>query len=63
MLTDLHGEPSEHTLDCNLQVPVPLKLTLEEVDPLLGVGALLASQVTLHVEPLYGPEQIIPLLP
>ena len=62
-MTDLHGEPSEHALDHNLQVPLPLKLTLEEVDPLLGIGALLSSQVTLHAEPLYGPEQIVLLLP
>ena len=34
VLTDLHGEPSEHTLGCNLQVPLPLKLILEVVDPL-----------------------------
>ena len=62
-LTDLRGEPSGHALDNNLQVPLLLKLTLEEVDPLLGVGVLLASQVTLRAEPLYGLEQIILLLP
>ena len=62
MLTDLHGEPGEHALGCNLQVPLPLKLILEVVDPLLSVDMLLASQVNPCVELLYGPEQIIPLL-
>ena len=62
-LTDLHDEPSGHALDLNLQVPLPLKLTLKEVDPLLGVGVLLASQVMLCAEPLYGSMQIVPLLP
>ena len=62
-LTDLHGELGEHALDQNLQVPLPLKLTLEEVNPLLGVGVLLASQVTLCVEPLFGLEQTILHLP
>ena len=62
-LTDLRGEPRGQALDYNLQVPLPLKLNLEEVDLLLGIGALLQSQVTLHVDSLYGPKQIIPLLP
>jgi hypothetical protein len=42
-LTNLHGKPGSHALGLNLQVPLPLKLTLEEIDPLLGVGALLVS--------------------
>ena len=50
-LTDLRGEPGGHALGRNLQVLLPLKLTLEEVDPLLGVGALLMSLVTLRVDP------------
>ena len=62
-LIDLPGEPDRHTLSLNLQVLLPLKLTLEEVDPLLGIGALLSSQVMLHAEPLYGLEQIVLLLP
>ena len=62
-LSDLRGKPGRHDFGHNLQVSLPLKLTLEEVDPLLGIGVLLASQVTLCVEPLYGLEQIIPLLP
>ena len=62
-LTDLRGEPGGHALGLNLQVPLLLKLALEEVDPLLGVGALLASQVALRVEPLHDPEQIVLLLP
>ena len=61
-LTDLRGEPGGHALGCNLQVPLPLKLILEVVDPLLRVGTLLVSQVNPHAELLYGPEQIIPLL-
>ena len=60
---DLRGKPGGHTLVHNLQVPLPLKLTLEEVDPLLGVSALLMSLVTLRVDPLYGLEKIVPLLP
>jgi hypothetical protein len=60
-LTDLHGEPDSHTLSLNLQAPLLLKLALKEVDPLPSVGALLESRVMLHAEPLYGPEQIIPL--
>ena len=48
-MTNLRGEPSRHAIDRSLQVSLPLKLTLEEVDPLLGIDALLASQVTLHV--------------
>ena len=62
-LTDLHGEPGRHALGYNLQVPLLLKLILEVVDPLLSVGALLASQVNPRAELLYGPEQIVPLLP
>ena len=54
-LTDLHGEPDGHALGLNLQVPLLLKLALEEVDPPLGVA--------LCSEPLYGLEQIILLLP
>ena len=42
-LLDLHGEPGGHALGCNLQVPLPLKLILEVVDPLLSISALLAS--------------------
>ena len=42
-LTDLHGEPSGHAIDCNLKVPLLLKLILEVADPLLSIGALLAS--------------------
>ena len=61
VLIDLHGEPSGHALGYNLQVPLPLNLTLEVVDPLLSVGALLASQLSPRVELLYGPEQVIPL--
>ena len=61
-LTDLHGEPGGHTLGCNLQVPLPLKLTLEVVDPLLSSSALLASHLNPCVELLYGPKQIILLL-
>ena len=61
-LTDLCGEPGGHALGHDLQVPLPLKLTLEEVDPLLGIGVLLMSQIKLCVEPLYGLEQIVPLL-
>jgi len=62
-LTDLCDEPSRHALSCNLQVPLPLKLILEVVDPMLSVGVLLASPVNPRVELLYGLEQIIPLLP
>ena len=61
-LIDLHGEPGGHALEHNLQVPLPLKLTLEEVDLLLGVDTFLVSQVTLRVEPLYGSEKILSLL-
>ena len=42
-LIDLHGEPGGHALSCNLQVPLPLKLILKVVDPLLTIGALLVS--------------------
>ena len=62
-LTDHRGEPSGHALDCNLQVPLPLKLILEMVDPLLSVVVLLASQVNPRAKLLYGPEQIVLLLP
>ena len=62
-LTNLRDELDGHALGCNLQVPLPLKLTLEVVDPLLSIGALLASQLSPCVELLYGPEQIITLLP
>ena len=61
-LTDLCGEPGGHTLSCNLHIPLSLKFILEVVDPLLSIGALLASQVDTHVELLYSPEQIISLL-
>ena len=40
----------------------PLKLTLVEDDPLLGIGTLWAGEVTLHAKLLYGPEQVLPLL-
>ena len=62
-LTNLCGELGGHALGRNLQDPLLLKLFLEEVNPLLGIDMLLASQVPLHAEPLYGPEQIILLLP
>ena len=55
-LTDLHGELGGHALSYNLQVPLPLKLILEVVGPLLSIGALLASQVNLRAELLYGPK-------
>ena len=42
-LTDLRSEPDAHALSCNLQVPLPLKLILKVVDPLLTIGALLVS--------------------
>ena len=42
-LIDLRGESGEHALGCNLQVPLPLKLILEVVYPLLSVSALLVS--------------------
>ena len=63
VLTSHRGEPGGHALGHNLQVPLPLKLTLEEVDPLLGIGAFLASQVTVRAKLLYALEQIIQLLP
>ena len=62
-LTDLHSEPNGHAFGYNLQVPLPLKLILEVVNPLLSVGTLLASSVNPHVELLYGSKQIILLLP
>ena len=62
-LTDLHGEPGRHALGCNLQVPLPLKLTLEVVEPLLSVRALLASQLSPRAALLYGPEKVIQFLP
>ena len=40
-----------------------LPMDKQRLDPLLGVRTLLASQVMLHTEPLYGPEQIVPLVP
>ena len=61
-LINLRGEPSGHALGRNLQVLVPLKLTLEVVDPLLGVDALMVSQVMLRAELLYGLKQVILLL-
>ena len=63
VLTDLHGEPSRHTLGRNLQVPLPLKLILEVVDLLLSINTFLASLVNPRVEILYGPKQIVSLLP
>ena len=63
VLTDIRGEPGGHALGCNLQVPLPLKLTLEVVDPLLSVGTLLASHLSACAELLYGPKLIILLLP
>ena len=62
-LINLRGEPGRHALGYNLQVPLPLKLTLEVVDLLLSGGTLLVSQLSPHAELLYGPEQIVPLLP
>ena len=62
-LPNLSGKPDGHALGYNLQVPLPLKLILEVVDPLLSISALLASQVNPRVELLYGLEQIVPLLP
>ena len=61
-LTDLRGEHSGHALGCDLQVPLPLKLTLKVVDSLLSIGVLLASQLNPRAELLYVPEQIVPLL-
>ena len=55
-LTDLRGEAGRHALDCNLQVPLPLKLILEVDDALLSVGALLAIWVNPYAELLYGLE-------
>ena len=40
-MADLHGEVGGHALDHDVQVLLPLKLTLKEDDPLLGIGALL----------------------
>ena len=62
-LTDLRGESGDHHFCCNLQVLFFLELTLQEADPLLGVSTLLTSHVALHVESLYGLEQVISLLP
>ena len=62
-LTDRYGESDGHALGCNLQAPLPLKHTFEVVSPLLSNRTLLASQVSPRAELLYGPEQIIPLLP
>ena len=62
-LLDLHGEPGGHALGCNLQVPLPLGLLLEVADLLLSVGMLLVSQLSPRAELLYGPKQIVPLLP
>ena len=61
-LTDLHGELDGHALGCNLSVPLPLKLILEVVGPLLSDGTLLVSQVNPYAELLYGSEQIVQLL-
>lgn len=61
-LTNLRGEPGRHALSLDLQVPLLLELALEEVNPLLGIGALLVSHVTLRAEPLHSPKQIILLL-
>ena len=61
-LTDIHGEPDGYALGYNLHVLLPLELILEVANP-VSVGVLLASQVNPYVELLYGPEQIVPLLP
>ena len=61
-LANLHSESSGHRLCHDLQILLPPELALQEVDPLLGVGALLMSQVTLYAEPLYGLEQFVTLL-
>ena len=42
-----------HALGYNLHVPLPLKLILVVVDPLLSIDVLLASQVNPRVELLY----------
>ena len=42
-LTDLCSEPGGYALGHNLQVPLPLDLILEVADPMISVGALLAS--------------------
>jgi hypothetical protein len=36
-LTNLHGEPGKHTLSLDLQVPLNVKLALEEGGLLLGI--------------------------
>ena len=41
--TDLLGESSGHRLYHGLQILLPSELALQEVDPLLDVGALLMS--------------------
>ena len=52
MLIDLRGELGRHALDYNLQVPLPLKLTLEEVNLLLGIDAPGKPSHTLCGAPL-----------
>ena len=41
-LANLHGEFGSHCLCHNLQILLPLELTLQEVDPLLGIVMLLS---------------------
>jgi hypothetical protein len=36
-LTNIRGEPGRHTLDLDLQVPLDVKLALEEGSLLLGI--------------------------
>ena len=62
-MTDLRGEFGGHRFHRNLQVLFFPELALQEAEPLLGVGTLLMSQVTLRAKPLYGLEQVILLLP
>jgi hypothetical protein len=37
VLANIHGEPGRHTLDLDLQVPLDVKLALEEGGLLLGI--------------------------
>jgi hypothetical protein len=56
MLTNLHSERGKHVLGLYLYALLLLKFTLKKADPLLAVGALLASRVALRLE------QLVPLL-